>query len=177
MGRIEAHLSLGANLGDRAASLRRALEEVAKLPATELVRVSGVYETEPWGVDEPQPPYLNMAATIATALGPVELVGSLKAIERALGRPAATTNRPRVIDVDLLLHGQTVLNSVRHNVTVPHPEIAGRAFVLAPLREIAGGAVHPVTGETVTAMAARVDMGVVLARGAGLDAGFEGEAQ
>lgn len=177
MAKATAHLSLGANLGDRAAALRRALEEIANLPATELVRVSGVYETEPWGVDEPQPPYLNMAATIATAIEPVELVGALKSIERAMGRPADTTNLPRVIDVDLLLHGSTVLNSDQHSVTVPHPEIAGRAFVLAPLREIAPDAVHPVTGETVAAMAARVDMGAVLARVADLGARFKGESQ
>lgn len=162
------HLSLGSNLGDRAAHLRRAVEAIGALDGVEMLAASRIYETEPWGVEGEQPPYLNMAASVAARLPLPELLLELRGIERALGRPANTSNLPRIIDIDLLLYGGAVYESAAEGVRVPHAEMAGRAFVLAPLREIAAEARHPVANCTIAEMAAQVDMAPVrLWRGGG----------
>ena len=148
------YLSLGSNLGDRAEHLRRALEAVATLPDTRLVAQSSVHETVPWGVTD-QPSFLNLAAAIETALGPLELLAAVKEIEGRLGRMPGPHWGPRVIDIDLVLWQDTVVES--DALTLPHPRFRERAFVLLPLREIAPGAVDPVTGHTVDELAAALD--------------------
>ncbi|MBX3179023.1 MAG: 2-amino-4-hydroxy-6-hydroxymethyldihydropteridine diphosphokinase [Candidatus Hydrogenedentes bacterium] len=145
-------LSLGSNLGDRASALRRALRALAAEPEVELLAWSHCYETEPIGIAD-QPPFLNLAVEIETALAPLELLNAVKAIEAAIGRRKTGRWGPREIDIDIILWGDTQFQSER--LTLPHREFRERAFVLVPMAEIAPDAVDPLTGETVTALAGR----------------------
>lgn len=140
-------LSLGTNLGDRAANLRGALEAMGQLPGIQLTAVSNVYETEAMGVTE-QPDFLNLAAEIETELVPLELLNAVKEIEGALGRTASERWGPRIIDIDLILWEDLVMTTER--LTLPHAAFRTRNFVLAPLAEIAPETVDPVTGKTVS---------------------------
>jgi 2-amino-4-hydroxy-6-hydroxymethyldihydropteridine diphosphokinase len=129
-----AYVGLGANLGDRDSSLRRALELLAADPALELVAVSAFRETDPVGVLE-QPRFLNAVAAVETALPPRGLLDRLLAIEAELGR-SRTGERfgPRTIDLDLLLHGEAVVDEP--GLAVPHPRLHERRFALEPLAEL-----------------------------------------
>jgi len=150
-----AAIALGSNLdsefGDREANLREAVERVARLG--ELRAVSSFYDTTPVGLTE-QPRFLNGAMLLDTELEPMELMRALLAIELAMGRDraAAAANGPRVIDLDLLLMGDVVLRSGPDDpieLTLPHPAMAERRFVLEPLAEIAPAMVDPVSSRTV----------------------------
>jgi len=145
-------LSLGSNLGDREGNLRAALRALRTLPGVTLGRVSHCYETKPL-VDTAQPDFLNLAAEIETDLDPLELLDAVKDIEERVGRVATRRWGPRVIDIDLILCGAKAISEER--LTVPHPEFRKRAFVLAPLAEIAPDAIDPVTGQTVAELATR----------------------
>lgn len=125
-------VGLGSNLGDRELNLRRALERLEELGP---VRASSIRETDPVGVTD-QPKFLNAAAELATELPPAELLERLLEIERELGRDRATERRwgPRVIDLDLLLFGEEAIDEP--GLTVPHPRLGGRRFVLEPLCEL-----------------------------------------
>ena len=127
-----AYIGLGTNLGDRELNLRRALARLEELGS---VRASSFRETDPVGVTN-QPKFLNAAAELATELPPRELLERLLEIERELGRERATERRwgPRVIDLDLLLSGQEAIDEP--GLTVPHPRLADRRFVLEPLCEL-----------------------------------------
>jgi 2-amino-4-hydroxy-6-hydroxymethyldihydropteridine diphosphokinase len=122
------YLSLGTNLGDRLANLSAAL---AALP--DIVACSSVYETEPWGVVD-QPRFLNMCCRLRSDLPAAALHARLKAIERELGRTPSIQWGPRLIDIDLLTYDGLVIQT--ESLTVPHPRIAERAFVLMPLAEL-----------------------------------------
>jgi 2-amino-4-hydroxy-6-hydroxymethyldihydropteridine diphosphokinase len=149
-------LSLGSNVGERARTIRAAIEAIGELEDTRVCAVSHGYESEPWGVAD-QPLYLNVAAEIETVLSPLELLNAVKAIERRLGRvPGGLKWGPRVIDIDLVLWGDAEVSSPE--LTLPHPEFRRRAFVLEPLAEIAGAAVDPVTGLTVAELARRPEV-------------------
>ena len=165
MSRIAA-IALGSNLaspwGDREANLREAVGRVARLG--EVRGVSSFHDTAPVGTTE-QPRFLNGAMLLETALEPVELMRALLAIERAMGRDRAVVTAaeqsgvapikgPRTIDLDLLLMGDVVLDT--HELTLPHPAMAERRFVLEPLAEIAPAMVDPVSGCTVAEMLARL---------------------
>jgi 2-amino-4-hydroxy-6-hydroxymethyldihydropteridine diphosphokinase len=139
-----AAIALGSNLGDREANL---LEAVRRIGALGVVRaVSAFYDTAPVGILE-QPRFLNGALLLGTSLEPVELMRGLLGVERAMGRERVVAKGPRVIDLDLLLYGDVVMETAE--LTLPHPAMAERRFVLEPLAEIAGGMVHPVLGLTV----------------------------
>jgi 2-amino-4-hydroxy-6-hydroxymethyldihydropteridine diphosphokinase len=139
-----AAIALGSNLGDRDANL---LEAVRRIGALGVVRaVSAFYDTAPVGFLE-QPRFLNGALLLGTSLEPVELIRGLLGVERAMGRERVVAKGPRVIDLDLLLYGDVVMETAE--LTLPHPAMAERRFVLEPLAEIAGGMVHPVSGLTV----------------------------
>jgi len=144
-------LSLGGNVGDRMARLREAVAMLARHKGIRLTAVSSCYETEPIGIVG-QPAFLNMAVEIETALEPLELLNTVKEMERAIGREPAMRWGPRVIDIDIILRGGCVMESCL--ITIPHPSFRQRAFVLTPLAEIAPDAVDPETGKTVAALAA-----------------------
>ncbi|MCX7515299.1 2-amino-4-hydroxy-6-hydroxymethyldihydropteridine diphosphokinase [Frateuria sp. STR12] len=130
-----AFVALGGNLGDTHAILRQAFEALAALPRTRLVAQSRLYRTPPWGVRE-QPPFLNAAVELETAMAPHELLDALLGIERAAGRVRDGERwGPRTLDLDLLHMDGVVLHD--EQLTLPHPRIAGRAFVLLPLADLA----------------------------------------
>jgi 2-amino-4-hydroxy-6-hydroxymethyldihydropteridine diphosphokinase len=136
-----AYVGLGANLGDRSAMLRAALEQLADEPGVSLVAVSRVRETEPVGLAE-QPRFLNAAAAIDTELPAGELLDRLLGIERRLGRTREGPRfGPRTIDLDLLLYGDAQLD--QPGLEVPHPRLHERLFVLEPLFELDPGLVVP----------------------------------
>ncbi len=143
---MRVHLSLGSNLGDRELNLHRALEALEADAGVVIISVSHYYETEPVGMAE-QPDFLNLAVEIETELAPLELLNAVKEIEARLGRTPSEPWGPRVMDIDIILWGQQTV--MTEPLTVPHKEFRKRAFVLAPLAEIAPNAVDPVTGKTV----------------------------
>ena len=138
-------VALGSNLGDRRGHLEFALVQLASHISG--LRASSIHETEPVGVDAPQPPYLNAAAVGVTALEPRELLDVLLAIEQARGRRRPAPGAPRTLDLDLILFGDRVISDPV--LTVPHPRFRERRFVLSPLAEIAGDWKDQVTGKTV----------------------------
>jgi 2-amino-4-hydroxy-6-hydroxymethyldihydropteridine diphosphokinase len=139
------YIALGSNLGDREKNCLRAIE-LLKEKGIEILKASKMHETEPWGVKE-QPRFINMAAEIKTDMAPHELLKLLKDIEKKMGRAETIRWGPRVIDIDILLWGDLILKTPE--LTIPHPLMHGRKFVLEPLSEIAPDAVHPVSGKTV----------------------------
>jgi 2-amino-4-hydroxy-6-hydroxymethyldihydropteridine diphosphokinase len=144
------YLSLGSNVGDRERHLSEALQALARMGCVSLTAISPCYETEPVG-DSRQGRFLNIAVAIETDLAPLELLDAMKQLELELGRVPTRRWGPRVIDIDLILWGDTVLDTAR--LTLPHPHFRERAFVLAPLAQIAPDAVDPVTGKTVRELA------------------------
>jgi 2-amino-4-hydroxy-6-hydroxymethyldihydropteridine diphosphokinase len=139
-----AYIGLGSNLGDREESLRRAVELLGDEPEIEIVAVSSVRETDPVDfVDQPR--FLNAAAEVETRLRARALLERLLAVEQALGRRRDGPRfGPRTIDLDLLLYGNEVVDEP--GLTVPHPRLAERRFVLEPLHELAPGLVVPGRG-------------------------------
>ncbi len=152
-------LGIGSNRGDRQAHLEAAKARLGKLPQTELVDFSRAFETEPVGPIE-QKSYLNAAAVIRTTLLPPTLLGFLHEIEKDRGREVAELRirwGPRPLDLDILLYDDWVVDE--ENLTIPHPLMHERAFVLEPLAEIAPRAVHPILNKTVNALFAEIQEG------------------
>jgi len=150
----EAYVSLGSNLGDREAAFRLALTRLRDTPGIELVALSRVYETDPVGPGR-QEIYWNAAARLRTCLAPRALLDRLLAIEREAGRVrSGTRDEPRTLDLDLLFFGARRI--AEPALVVPHPRAHERPFVLEPLLEIAADLLHPVLGEPIAALAARV---------------------
>lgn len=146
------HLALGTNLGNRTGNLRAAIQS---LPPTVIVRqASPVYETPPWGMTD-QPAFLNMVLQGETHLSPLELLAYLKNLETELGRTPAVRWGPRLIDMDILFYDNLVLRVP--GLTIPHPHLQERAFVLVPLMDIAPDLVHPVLGKSIKDLLAECD--------------------
>ncbi|KAB8145041.1 2-amino-4-hydroxy-6-hydroxymethyldihydropteridine diphosphokinase [Chloroflexia bacterium SDU3-3] len=161
------YLALGTNLGDRRANLLAALRALASHVA--IRQVSSLYETEPAYVED-QPRFLNAVLRGETALPPSELLAALKQIEGELGRVAGMRFGPRQIDIDILLYGET--QQADAALTIPHPRLAERPFVLVPLAEIAPELVPPGYAQSIGALAERVrGHGDILAQVGAIDSG------
>ena len=138
------YLSLGSNLGDRQANLRNAIGRLLELG--DVQEVSSIYETEPVDFTD-QPWFLNCAVAVRTELPPRDFLKGVLALERSMGRQRTQPKGPRVIDIDILLFGAQTINTPQ--LSVPHPAMAQRRFVLEPLAEIAPEVAHPVLKKTV----------------------------
>ncbi|RYF76791.1 MAG: 2-amino-4-hydroxy-6-hydroxymethyldihydropteridine diphosphokinase [Comamonadaceae bacterium] len=136
-GPVRAYVAVGANLGDARAAVSLALDELSRLPHSRLVARSSMYRSAPHEASGPD--FINAVAAIDTQLDPFALLGELQRIETAAGRLRPYRNAPRTLDLDLLLHGDRVLDTA--TLTLPHPRMEQRAFVLLPLAEIAPGQV------------------------------------
>jgi 2-amino-4-hydroxy-6-hydroxymethyldihydropteridine diphosphokinase len=145
-------LGLGTNLGDRLANLNEAIRCMAR--QINVVRRSSVYETMPWGILD-QPVFYNQVIKTETSMQPGEVLNHLKAIELNMGRQATVRNGPRLIDLDILFYDQLVLETTA--LTIPHPRMEGRAFVLVPLAELAPDWVHPLFHITAAEMLKGLD--------------------
>jgi len=140
---VTAYLGLGSNLGDRQANLDRALALLSE--RLRLVKISSIYDSEPVG-DIEQPRFLNLVCEASTLLPPEGLLTLAKGIEARMGR-VGPTGAPRIIDIDILFYGDQAIETPE--LTIPHPRLHQRAFVLVPLYEIAPDLVHPVSGQTI----------------------------
>ena len=147
---MSVFVALGSNLGDRAARLEAALAAIDRIPGVRVVRRSSFHRTKavlPAEDPTPQPDYLNAVVEVTTQLSPRALLTALKQLETQLGRTGAKRWAPREIDLDLLLWNDAVLDEP--GLVLPHPGLATRRFVLAPLAELAPQLKHPVLGQTV----------------------------
>jgi 3-oxoacyl-[acyl-carrier protein] reductase len=142
-----AYIGLGSNLGDRQNHLDQAIEALQEHEHIEVRQVSTYFETDPVGGPPGQPAFINAAAELETSLDPHQLLQTLLDIERRIGRVRGEKDGPRTIDLDILLYGDAIVESPE--VTIPHPRMHTRGFVLEPMAEIAPAAVHPVLGDSM----------------------------
>ncbi len=151
---IRAYVALGSNLGNPVTAVEDAIDAMAALRGSLLKAMSSLYRTAPVGLKH-QPDFINAVVALDTRLGPHELLDELFAVEARFGRERSVKNAPRTLDLDLLLHGDTVLND--SELTLPHPRMHERAFVLAPLAEIAPNLIVPGHGPIGDLLAACAD--------------------
>jgi 2-amino-4-hydroxy-6-hydroxymethyldihydropteridine diphosphokinase len=153
LAEIAAYIALGSNLNNPVAQIERAWVELGSLPETRLTACSSLYLSKPVGYAE-QPDFINAAASVVTQLSPRALLSALLSIEAKHGRNRTFKNAPRSLDLDLLLYDGLVMHE--HGLTLPHPRMTERAFVLLPLAEIAADALIPGHG-CITDCLARID--------------------
>jgi len=151
--RVKSAIGLGSNLGDRQMQVALALDSLAMHPHIDILAVSALYETPPWGKTD-QPAFFNAAVLVETGLAPRTLLEAVLGIERSLGRVRGTLWVPRTIDLDILLYGEEVIDEP--GLTVPHPRIQERAFVIRPLADILPDAV--IAGRRVADWLAELDL-------------------
>jgi 2-amino-4-hydroxy-6-hydroxymethyldihydropteridine diphosphokinase len=150
------YLSLGSNLGNRSANLKEAISSLA--PQMEVKKKSSVYETPPWGYTE-QEKFLNQVLMAKTYLDPEPLLKHLKRLEVALGRKASFRYGPRLIDIDIIFYDELILETP--SLTIPHPQLPERGFVLLPMMDIAPDLVHPVNKKSIREMMAQCNAGEI----------------
>ena len=141
------YLSIGSNIGDRRGNCKRAVAEIAKIDDIEIKASSSLYETAPVGFKE-QGPFINMALKVETSIAPVRLLRILKDIEQRMGRADTFRWGPRIIDIDIILYGNEII--LEQSLEVPHPRMLERGFVMIPLAEIGGDALHPQEGKRIS---------------------------
>jgi 2-amino-4-hydroxy-6-hydroxymethyldihydropteridine diphosphokinase len=129
----DAYVALGANLGDPVITISTAIQALTEIPSTSLIRRSSLYRTAPVGLKN-QPDFINAVALLQTTLTPFQLLAALFDIEARFGRLRSIANAPRTLDLDLLLHGNCIVDDTQ--LTLPHPRMHQRAFVLVPLLEV-----------------------------------------
>jgi 2-amino-4-hydroxy-6-hydroxymethyldihydropteridine diphosphokinase len=144
---VDVFLALGSNLGDRARNLKAAIAGLSGI--IDVTRISPIYETEPKYVED-QPQFLNMAVAGETDLAASDLLASIKTLECSLGRTPSERFGPRIIDLDIIFYGEVQIDLP--DLTIPHPGLAERAFVLRPLADIAPTKPHPASGKSVKTM-------------------------
>jgi 2-amino-4-hydroxy-6-hydroxymethyldihydropteridine diphosphokinase len=154
-----AWVGIGANLGDARANVLDAIGRLSRLPGARLVQASSLYRTAP--IDSSGDDYVNAVAALDTELGAHALLQALFAIEQAHGRERPYRNAPRTLDLDLLLYGDDIIDDAP-TLIVPHPRMHERAFVLAPLADVAPGLVIPGRGPVATLLANVGDQGVTV---------------
>ena len=152
---MKAFVALGSNLGDRLEHLRAAVNALEALPTTHVKASSRIFETEPVGGPDQQGAYLNAVVQLETRLKPQTLLERLLEIERSRGRVRITRWGPRTLDLDVLLYGTQIIHE--DHLTVPHPRLHERAFVLEPLHDLAPDLEVPGLGVTVAALREQVD--------------------
>lgn len=155
--RIRAFVALGANIGEPVKHLRAAVEDLSTLPDTCVVARSSLYRSAPVGLVD-QPDFINAVVAVDTGLAPLALLRALLAIEARHGRVRSIPNAPRTLDLDLLLHGDSRLNGLE--LTLPHPRMHQRAFVLLPLLEIAPDVRLPGLGAAQDYLSAVTDQAI-----------------
>ncbi len=146
------YLGLGTNLGNRLDNLQKAVSSLSQIMS--VTAVSPIYQSEPWGVTD-QPPFLNMCIEASTVLNPNTLLHYLKNLESELGRQKSYKWGPRLIDIDILLYDDTIIDN--DSLTIPHAQMAERAFVIVPLADIAPDLIHPVFNKTIAELETAVN--------------------
>lgn len=153
----QVYLSTGTNLGNRLENLRSAEIGLSQIAKVEMK--SSVYETQPWGFTD-QPAFLNQVLYISTHLDPFDLLDAIKRLEVEIGRTPTFRYGPRIIDIDILFYDKLILDNTK--LTIPHPHLFERAFVLVPLNEIAAQFVHPGLHRTIEKLIATIDTSQVV---------------
>jgi 2-amino-4-hydroxy-6-hydroxymethyldihydropteridine diphosphokinase len=151
---VIAYVGVGSNLEEPLRQCRWALDNLAALPDTRLLRTSAFYRTDPVGVSE-QDTFINAVAEIRTGLPPKKLLEALKAVEMKMGRRESIRWGPRIIDLDILLYGQSIVQE--EGLVIPHPELHKRRFVLVPICEISSYAIHPAFGISMQGLLTRLE--------------------
>jgi 2-amino-4-hydroxy-6-hydroxymethyldihydropteridine diphosphokinase len=155
-GTTIAYIGVGSNLGDKIENCRYAIEAMGHVPECQATGCSSLFKTEPEGVIG-QDWYINGVSQLTTALGPSQLIEALLSIEHAMGRRRSRRWEPRIIDLDILLFGQEIVRS--RELTIPHPLLHKRRFVLEPLAQLAPEFVHPVLKVTIRSLLNGLPMG------------------
>jgi len=151
---LVCHIGIGSNLGDALQNCKDAVESISRLSSVELIHSSSFYKTEPVG-DIKQEYFVNTVVEIKTELPARELLQTLQKIEKQMGRERSIKGGPRIIDLDIIFYGQEIIRE--KGLTIPHPEMHKRRFVLEPLNEIASYFIHPVFGVSVRGLKERLD--------------------